>query len=253
MDTPITKAKALVLLSGGQDSTTCLFWAKQAYDPIALTIAYGQRHALELQAARKVAELAQVQHHELSVGKILMGASPLINMGVAVGHYAKAEDMPGGVEPTFVPGRNILFLTIAANWAVAHGAEVLVIGVSQEDYGGYPDCRAAFINRMRQALNQGLFGRETGNGTLEIATPLLQKTKKQTVEMAVNLPGCWDALAFSHTCYDGQYPPNPNNHASILRARGFKEAGLGDPLILRAKAEGLLPAEYPDHGLLVGA
>lgn len=244
--------RSLVLLSGGQDSTTCLFKAKAAgYELIALTINYGQRHARELEAAKIVAEMAGARHYSLDVGKILIGTSPLVNPDAEVGHYEKAADMPGGVEPTFVPGRNILFLTIAANWAVAHRAQQIVLGVSQEDYGGYPDCREDFIGKMEAALNAGLFGLQSGARELYLWTPLLRADKAATVKMATELPGCMEALAYSHTCYDGQYPPNPKNHASILRARGFKAAGVDDPLIVRAKNEGLLPASYPGHGLLV--
>lgn len=241
---------ALVVLSGGQDSTTCLYWAKEFYDHVhALTFNYGQRHDRELEAAAKIAGMAGVSSYEvIDVPGILKGTSPLVNEDESVGHYGSVEDMPGGIEPTFVPSRNILFLTIASNRAACLGIQNLVTGVSQEDYGGYPDCRLDFILALRKALGLGITG---DSESMQIQTPLINTDKKGTVLLAQRFPGCMEALAYSHTCYDGEYPPNPNNHASILRAKGFKEAGIGDPLIMRAKQEGLLPEDYPDHGLVV--
>lgn len=250
--------RALVILSGGQDSTTCLFWAKQRFASVhALTFDYGQRHKIEIEAAKRVASLAKVQGHEIFAlpPGILASTSPLVDLNRAVGHYERVQDMPEGVEPTFIPCRNLLFLTLAANRAVALRAQTIVIGVSQEDYGGYPDCRYEFLVAAREALNLAVFGRrdlnDSGPGLqLEVSCPLLTLTKAATVGLALELPGCYEALAFTHTCYDGEYPPNPFNHASKLRAKGFLEAGAADPLILRAKQEGLLPPDYPDHGLV---
>jgi len=193
--------------------------------------------------------MAGVASHEiLDLGSILKGTSPLVDKTKEVGHYASTVELPEGIEPTFVPGRNLLFLVLAANRAVALGAEAMVIGVSQEDYGGYPDCRRDFISRMQEAIGLGVYGSAQAFG---IHTPLLHMSKMETVKLARSLGGeCWEALAYSHTCYDGEYPPNPYNHASLLRARGFKLAGEADPLIVRAKSEGLLPDDYPDHGLV---
>ncbi len=241
----------IVVLSGGQDSTTCLFYAMQHFDEIhAVTFNYGQRHDIEIQAAVQVAKLANVASHEIiDMGPILQGTSPLVDHSRDVGNYEGAEALPGGLEDTFVPGRNILFLTIAANRAYVKNATAVITGVCEEDFGGYYDCRQDFITAMAEALSEGLYGGPVG---LEIITPLMTLTKKQSVELAQSLDGCMDALAFSHTCYEGKYPPAPHNHASILRAKGFAEAGAADPLILRAKAENLLPADYPDSGLVEG-
>lgn len=244
-----TLTTALVILSGGQDSTTCLYWAKQKFDVVhAVTFNYGQRHKIEIESAKKVGELAGVASHEfIDLGPILKGTSPLVNKENQVGHYDSVDALPGGIEPTFVPARNILFLTIAANRAACLGCTHLVTGVCQEDFGGYPDCRRDFIDAMEEALGEGIVGEPDA---FNIQTPLMDLTKAQSVELAAELEGCMEALAYSHTCYDGQYPPNPYNHASLLRAKGFADAGLPDPLIMRAKAENLLPAEYPDSGLV---
>lgn len=245
-------AEALVILSGGQDSTTALFWAKQRFGGVhAVTYEYGQRHGIELEAAATVASIAGVKSHNfVKLGPVLVGSSPLVNAAAAVGHYESPEKLPGGIEPTFVPGRNLLFLTLAMNLAASLNIAHLVMGVCQIDYGGYPDCRREFIDAARLALSEALTGKPD---SLEIHTPLISLSKKETVLLAKSLPGCWEALAYTHTCYDGKYPPHPSNHASLLRAKGFREAGEPDPLILRAKKEGLLPESYPDDGYVVVA
>lgn len=243
----------LVILSGGQDSTTCLYMArercaKESSELHALTFNYGQRHARELGAAAAVARMAGVTDRHTVVelpSNTLLGTSPLVNKAEKVEHYSGVDALPGGVEKTFVPFRNLLFLVIAANHAAAHNCGELWIGVSQEDFGGYPDCRAPFLQQTERVLRHAHPGY-----WINIVAPLLFLNKRETVLAAADLPGCLAALAYSHTCYDGAYPPNPHNHASLLRARGFKDAGLPDPLIMRAKAEGLLPTSYPDHGLV---
>lgn len=246
-------SRALVIHSGGQDSTTCLAWALTSFNEVhTLSINYGQRHARELEAASKTQDLLGIPDKNrtvIDVGAVLLSSSPLVDRAKDVEHYSTPEDMPGGVEPTFVPARNILFLTLAANVAASKNIFNLVTGVCQEDFGGYPDCRQKFIDRMAQALGEGIYADES---KVLIHTPLMNKNKKQTAEMSKAFPGLYEALAYSHTCYDGEYPPNPHNHASMIRARGFHQAQLADPLILRAKEEGQLPNDYPDSGYVVG-
>lgn len=242
--------KATVVLSGGQDSTICLAWAKANFAELhAITFNYGQRHAIEIEAAKKIASMASVPHEVVDLGSILVGTSPLIDKAALVGHYESAEKLPGGIEPTFVPFRNLLLLTIAANRAVAAGSADLITGICQTDFGGYPDCRETFRNSAQETLSWALTGAATG---FQIHAPLMHLTKSESVALAKGLPGAMEMLAYSHTCYDGEYPPNPHNHASILRAKGFAEANTPDPLIVRAKAEGLLPDDYPDTGLVAG-
>lgn len=224
---------ALVLLSGGQDSTTCLFWAQKRWRNVsALTIVYGQRHAVEVEAAKKIAASAGIEHEVLELSNLLHSTSPLVNPEHEVGQYENAEQLPGGIESTFVPCRNILFLTIAANRAVVKGYTNLITGVCEEDYGGYPDCRADFISRMEDALQAGIWGLES-DIPVRVHTPLMHLTKKDTVEMAINLDGCMDALSHSHTCYKGDIPPCGKCHACLLRSKGFDDAGVEDPLLVR--------------------
>lgn len=238
---------ALVVLSGGQDSTTCLFWAlHQGWDVSAVTYDYGQRHQRELRAARKVVALAEEQfektipHGTVKVGPILQGTSPLTDHDEVLEQYPDG-DLPGGLEKTFVPMRNQLFLTLAANHAYVRGINRLVTGVCQEDSGGYPDCRQSFVTAVEQACNTGTFTGEPGTlPPLRIHTPLMWLSKAHSVHLACQLPGCIDALAFSHTAYDGQFPPVGNDHATVLRAKGFEEAGVADPLVLRAVRMGLM-------------
>lgn len=232
---------ALVILSGGQDSTTCLFWALENFDRVwAVTYNYGQRHAIEIEAAKKVVALAGwVQEHSIvDIGPILQGSSPLVS-GNKLEQYSDMHSLPGGLEKTFVPGRNLLFLTLAANHAYARGIFNLVTGVCQEDYGGYPDCRQTFIDAAQQAIRCG-FGYDDNDpfSDLKIHTPLMDLTKAESVKLANSMPDCWHALAYTHTAYDGKYPPTGNDHATLLRAKGFLEAGFADPLVIRAFLDG---------------
>lgn len=245
--------RIVVVLSGGQDSTTCLFYAKNLVARAseaageqgtvhAVTFDYGQRHSRELESARKVAELAGVESHEvIELGPVLKGTSPLVSDAL-LEQYDDASALPGGIEKTFVPMRNQLFLTVAANRAAVLGCGVLMTGVSQEDYGGYPDCRDTFISALARACNLGTFTGEDGAPkALTILTPLMHLSKRQTVELALEIPGCYAALAWSHTSYAGEYPPTSKDHASQLRAKGFAEAGVPDPLVLRAFSDCKLP------------
>lgn len=231
--------RCVVVLSGGQDSTTCLYLAKaRGYEVHAVTFDYGQRHSRELESARIIAHLAGVASHEiisLGIG-VLKGSSPLVS-DEPLEQYADHDSLPGGLEKTFVPMRNQLFLTLAANRAHVLGTHVLFTGVCQEDFGGYPDCRRDFIDSLELTSSLGTFT----DKPLQILTPLMYATKAQSVVHALGLEGCYEALAFSHTGYDGAFPPTGKDHATLLRQKGFAEAGVPDPLVLRAWMIGALP------------
>lgn len=236
--------KAIIVLSGGQDSATCAYWAKEkGWELHAITFDYGQRHIIELDAALTIGQKVGAASHEIiALGKgILKGASPLISDN-ALDQYSDSQSLPGGLEKTFVPMRNQLFLTLAANRAYAIGASDLVTGVCQADSGGYPDCRERFIRSFEYTSGLGTFtGEEGAPEGLRVHTPLMHLSKAQAVELALSLPGCYEALAYTHTAYDGQYPPTGNDHATLLRAKGFEEAGVPDPLVVRAYVEGRMP------------
>jgi 7-cyano-7-deazaguanine synthase len=233
-------SKAMVVLSGGQDSTTALFWAKQHYDEVhAITFDYGQRHRIEISAAETVAYMAEVASHRIvHVEGLLLSASPLTSDAPLeqYDNFKTMDEIIGNrVELTFVPMRNTTFLTIAANHAIHLGINNLVTGVCQEDNANYPDCTEQFIQALEVAFCESL-------GTLDfhIVTPLMHLSKAQTVGLALATPGAYDALAYTHTSYDGKYPPTDKNHANVLRAHGFEEAGVPDPLVMRAWRDGLM-------------
>lgn len=227
--------KAMVVLSGGQDSTTCLFWAKAHFDEVhAVTFDYHQRHRREIEAARTVARMAGVASHEVvEVGPILAGRSPLTNPAEALETYADFRSMDAiigdRVELTFVPMRNQLFLTLAANRAICRDIRVLVTGVCEADNANYPDCRGSFISALAKATKEAL-----GVEDFAIHAPLLTFSKVDTIRLAEALPGCLEALAHSHTCYAGESPPCGKCHACVLRAEGFRQAGVIDPIMRMA-------------------
>lgn len=216
---------ALVVLSGGQDSTTCLAWAARRFAPIdAITFDYGQRHRVELACAAEVARRAGVRHHRtLTVDSLReLGGNTLC--GAAAGTLGATG--AGGLPNTFVPGRNLLFLTLAAAWAWQLGTRDLVAGVCQTDYSGYPDCRADTMQALQQALRLGL------ESEVVIHTPLMHLSKADSVRLA-EVEGGLELLAHTHTCYAGAVPPCGICPACILRAKGFAEAGIADPLLTR--------------------
>jgi 7-cyano-7-deazaguanine synthase len=223
--------KALVLLSGGQDSTTCLFWALRKFEKaVALNIQYGQRHKIECRAAQAIAAMARAPLFESHIPNIFpKSGSALTDPSLEIdSSHEKAENLPA----SFVPGRNILFLTVAAAYAYKEGIQHIVTGVCQTDYSGYPDCRDVTIKATQVALSLGL------EKDIIIHTPLMWLTKADTVRLAIDLgDNCMEALSYSHTCYEGEFPPCGECPACKIRAKGFKEAGVLDPLIGRVNEQ----------------
>lgn len=208
--------RALVVLSGGQDSTTCLFWAKREFDEVtALSFNYGQRHALEVELARKIAEEAGVPHTTLDchlIGQLSRNSLTDTAMEVEKG---VAED--GRPPSTFVPGRNLFFLSMAAVYARERGIRHLVTGVSQTDFSGYPDCRDTFIRSLNVTLNLAL------DTQMVIHTPLMWLDKCETWALADEL-GVLDLVRHETlTCYNG-VPGDGCGEcpACILRRRGLE-------------------------------
>lgn len=223
--TPQSEQQALVVLSGGQDSTTCLYWAIERFgkESVAtVTFDYGQRHKIEIDCAARIASQAGVANVCLPIDTFAaLGGDALTDSKIKVDSSGVAgNELPN----TFVPGRNLVFLTFAAALAYGRGIGNLVTGVAQTDYSGYPDCREDTIRALQQALRAGM------ESDVVIHTPLMHMSKRQTVELARDL-GALDALRLTHTCYNGTRPPCGECHACRLRAMGFAEAGIEDPLL----------------------
>lgn len=219
-------SKAIVLLSGGQDSTTCLFWAiKEGFDIVALTINYGQRHLSEIESAIRVNRIAGSFRHEIYTLPTLPVESALTNTEKDINApHAINPDLPA----SFVPGRNALFLALATSFGYSLGANDIVIGVNQTDFSGYPDCRTPFVLSMEQAMCQALEAR------IHFHVPLINMPKADICTMGYTLGDkCVQALSFTTTCYNGSYPPCGECPSCKIRAKGFLDAGLKDPLLLR--------------------
>lgn len=216
--------KALVVLSGGQDSTTCLYWAKQRYEYIdTITFDYGQRHRIEIESAKIIADMARVHNMMIPINSFhYLGGNSLTEDAIPV----KNEVLANGLPNTFVPGRNLIFLTFAAAYAYQKGITDIITGVCETDFSGYPDCRKDTIEALENSISLGM------EFKFKIITPLMYLSKADSIQMAKEV-GALPALAFSHTCYNGDFPPCQTCPACIIRARGFAVAGIKDPLIER--------------------
>ena len=225
--------KAVVLLSGGLDSCTAAALAKaEGFELYALTVAYGQRHAAELDAARRVAAaLGVVRHVELQLDLSAFGGSALTGAGPVPKDRVIGEP---GIPSTYVPARNTVFLSLALAWAETLGASDIFIGVNAVDYSGYPDCRPAFIESFERTA--ALATKAGVEGTrFRIHTPLISLTKGAIIGRGL-------ALGLDYGLTSSCYDPAPTGapcgacDSCLLRAKGFFEAGLPDPLLLRFKA-----------------
>ena len=192
----LDRRKALVVFSGGQDSTTCLFWAKKHFDEVyALCFRYGQKHMVEVQIAKGIAERAGVPFEvkDISFVSELSSGCSLTDSSIKMDEEKPADSLPN----TFVPGRNMFFLSIAAVYAREHGIMNLVTGVSQTDYSGYPDCRDSFIRSLNVTLNLAM------EEQFVIHTPLMWIDKAETWKLADEL-GVFDIVRYETiTCYNG--------------------------------------------------
>ncbi len=230
-----TKPKAIVLLSGGLDSTTTLAIAKQeGFEPYALTFRYGQRHELEIEAARRVAAQQGVAQHVIcEIDLRLFGGSALTS-DLAVPKDRALAEMGEGIPITYVPARNTIFLSFALAWAEVLEASDIFIGVNALDYSGYPDCRPEYIAAYQQMANLATKAGVEGRQRLTIHTPLIELTKAQIIQRGLAL-GVDYSITLS--CYD----PSPGGEACgrcdacLLRLKGFAESGQHDPVSYQAE------------------
>lgn len=214
--------KAVILLSGGLDSTTCMSVARQeGYELYPISFNYGQRHQRELESAKAVASFYQVKEHRIF--KIdYVGGSALTDPSIEVPAYQEEE----GIPVTYVPARNILFLSYALGYAEVLEAEAIFIGVSSIDYSGYPDCRPEFIEAFQQVVKVGTKAGVEGKA-ITIRTPLIHLSKAATIQLAMTNGA---PLHLTTSCYQGGEKACGICDSCTLRLKGFKEAGLVDPI-----------------------
>lgn len=217
--------RAVILLSGGLDSATVLAMAKaEGRVCHALSITYGQRHGVELEAARRVAEAVGVEEHDVHALDLRVFGASALTSDIAVPKDAVGAP---GIPVTYVPARNTIFLALAVGFAEAREASEIWIGVNALDYSGYPDCRPAFIDAFQRVI---LEGTRSGieHGQPRLVAPLLHLTKAEIIRRGIELGVDY---GLTHSCYD----PDPDGAACghcdscLLRRRGFEEAGLPDP------------------------
>ncbi len=221
------KPKAVCLLSGGLDSTTALYSAlKDGYDVTALTLHYGQLHVKEIEFAKATVEALKLSHHLVSFGMPWKGSS-LLDKSISMPMMREEKNMAHDIPSTYVPARNSVFLSLAASCSEAIDASAIFIGANILDYSGYPDCRPEYFEAFEKML---ALGTKTGaeGKKLKIHAPLLLLNKKEIIQLGKNL-----GVPFEKTwsCYQGTHMPCAQCDSCRLRAKGFLEAGLSDPLM----------------------
>lgn len=233
MDTRTSRPRAVVLLSGGLDSTTVLAIARaEGFDAYAMSFRYGQRHAVELERAREVARvLGAVEHVVVDMDLRQFGGSALTS-DTPVPRDRDTAAMDSDIPITYVPARNTVFLSFALAWAETLGASDLFVGVNALDYSGYPDCRPEYIEAFERMANLATRAGVEGTQRLKIHAPLMAMTKAEIVRRGIALGVDY---GITSSCYD----PGPRGEpcgrcdSCALRAKGFSEAGLVDPLVSR--------------------
>jgi 7-cyano-7-deazaguanine synthase len=222
--------KAVVLLSGGLDSATVLAIARsQGYELYALSLSYGQRHAIELEAASRVAASIGVASHQIaSIDLCVFGGSALTG-DIEVPKGRTTDEMSHGIPITYVPARNTIFLSFALAWAEVLGSSDIFIGVNALDYSGYPDCRPEFIEAFEKMANLATKAGVEGRQALKIHTPLIALSKAEIIRRGIELGVDY---GLTSSCYD----PSPSGEpcgecdSCVLRQKGFRENGIEDPL-----------------------
>ena len=228
-----TPKRAVVLLSGGLDSATVLAIAKaEGYELYALSFSYGQRHAWELEAAKRVAASIGVAQHRIATIDLRAFGGSALTADIDVPKGRDAEEMSHGIPITYVPARNTIFLSFALAWAEVLGASDIFLGVNALDYSGYPDCRPEFIAAFEKMANLATKAGVEGRQHLKIHTPLIALTKAQIIATGMELGVDY---GLTSSCYD----PGPTGapcgqcDSCLLRQKGFRENGIADPILKR--------------------
>jgi 7-cyano-7-deazaguanine synthase len=226
--------KAICLLSGGLDSSTCFGVARRdGFDCYALSFDYGQRHRVELEAAAQIARrMGAIEHRTVRIDLRAFGGSAL-TANIDVPKHHSLDELGTGIPITYVPARNTIFLSFAMAWAEVLNCSDIFIGVNAIDYSGYPDCRPEFTQAFERMANLATKAGVEGRTHLTIHTPLKDLNKADIVRLAVQ---CGVEFAFTHSCYDPDETGRPCGQCDscLLRKKGFEEAGVFDPLPYRA-------------------
>lgn len=235
------KLPAVVLLSGGLDSSTVLAIAReQGFEVNALSFAYGQRHAWELEAARRVAQSGGAARHRIATIDLRAFGGSALTDDIAVPKGRGPDEMSHGIPITYVPARNTIFLSFALAWAEVLGSSDIFIGVNALDYSGYPDCRPEFIRAYETMANLATKAGVEGRQQLRIHAPLMHMTKAEIIRKGLELGV---DLSLTSSCYD----PGPDGapcgecDSCILRRKGFRENGIDDPLRYRGQVTQVSP------------
>jgi 7-cyano-7-deazaguanine synthase len=225
--------KAVCLLSGGLDSATCLAFAnRHGYEVYALSFDYGQRHRAEIDAARRVAKALHAASHRIATIDLRVFGHSALTDDIDVPKGRDEARMNADIPVTYVPARNTIFLSFALAWAEVLEASDIFIGVNALDYSGYPDCRPEFIAAFERMANLATKAGVENRTHIKIHTPLIQLSKAEIVRMGMDLGV---PFGLTHSCYD----PDANGRACgecdscVLRAKGFREAGIPDPVLAR--------------------
>jgi 7-cyano-7-deazaguanine synthase len=229
--------KAVVLLSGGLDSTTVLAITKvEGFVPYALSFRYGQRHEAELDAASRVASAIGVAEHVIADVNLNVFGGSALTAQIDVPKHRTNTEMSQGIPITYVPARNTVFLSIALAWAEVLEADDIFVGVNALDYSGYPDCRPEYIEAFERMANLATKAAVEGTQRIQIHAPLIQLTKAQIIQRGLELGVDY---AITHSCYD----PGSDGRACgscdscLLRMKGFREAGVPDPTLYQEQLE----------------
>lgn len=225
------KNNAVVLLSGGLDSTTALAIARsEGFETYALSFRYGQRHSPELDSAARVAKAQGVAEHVIAVIDLRLFGGSALTAEIDVPKGRSHEEMGEGIPVTYVPARNTIFLSFALAWAEVLDASDIFIGVNALDYSGYPDCRPEFIEAYKKMANLATKAGVEGQQHLSIHTPLIHLSKAEIIRKGLELGVDY---SLTSSCYDPSSNGRPCGQCDscLLRAKGFAEAGVSDPLI----------------------
>jgi 7-cyano-7-deazaguanine synthase len=221
--------RAIVLLSGGLDSSTALAIAvEQGYEPYALSFRYGQRHERELAAAQAIGRhFGCVEHKVIDLDLRTFGGSALTNAAIEVPLDRDETTLASGVPATYVPARNLIFLSIATAYAEVSGADNIFLGITAIDYSGYPDCRPEFLNAFAEAARLATKAGTEDGRMLRFHAPLIALSKAEIVREGTRLGAPWE---LTWSCYAGGEQACGRCDSCQLRLKGFAEAGLSDPL-----------------------